>query len=114
LDFDLIRTGKYDDNGEEFREEVFSANITHNLNKMADAAGIYEALWMPDENGYEKAEDIIEVVEKGLNELKESPAKYKEYDSPNGWGLYVHFVPWVEKVLTACKEHPKAKIVTSI
>ena len=31
----------------EENEEVFSANITNNLNKMANAAGIYDALWRP-------------------------------------------------------------------
>jgi hypothetical protein len=36
----------------EFETEcVFDANITHNLNKMADAAGIYEACWRPEEIG---------------------------------------------------------------
>lgn len=28
---------------------VFSQNVTHNLGKMADAAGIYYALWRPEE-----------------------------------------------------------------
>lgn len=113
LDFDLIRTGKYDDNGETFVKEVFSANITHNLNKMAMAVGIYEALWRPEESEFTKAEDIVEIVENGLNELKANPKKYKEYDSDNGWGLYIHFVPWAEDVLKACKEYPKATIEIS-
>lgn len=30
-------------------DEVYSANITHNLNRMAEAAGIYLALWRPSE-----------------------------------------------------------------
>jgi len=109
LDFSLVRRGKYDD-GEDFKSEVFSANITHNLNKMAEAVGIYGALWRPEENGFEKAKDIIDILEKGLIELKSNPAKYKKYDSDNGWGLYVHFVPWVENVLCACKEYPDATI----
>lgn len=28
---------------------VFSANITHNLGEMADKAGIYKALWRPED-----------------------------------------------------------------
>jgi hypothetical protein len=28
---------------------VFSQNITHNLGKMADAVGVYEACWRPEE-----------------------------------------------------------------
>lgn len=31
--------------------EVFSANITHNLGAMAEAAGIYRHLWRPEEVG---------------------------------------------------------------
>ncbi len=32
-------------------EEVYISNVTHNLNKMAGEAGIYEALWRPEEIG---------------------------------------------------------------
>ena len=39
--------------------EVYSANITHNLNRMAMEAGIYECLWRPDEHGITKAAQII-------------------------------------------------------
>ena len=84
LDFNLSRTGKYDDNGEVFEDNVFSANITHNLNKMAMACGIYDAIWRPDENGYVKAEDIIEIVEEGLKKLKDNPEEYKKIQ-PRQW-----------------------------
>jgi hypothetical protein len=109
LDFSLVRRGKYDD-GEDFKTEVFTANITHNLNKMAEAVGIYKALWRPDENGFAKAKEIVSVVEKSLTELKNNPTEYKKYDSENGWGVYIHFVPFVESVLDACKEYPEAII----
>lgn len=112
LDFNLMRTGKYDD-GESFETEVFWANITHNLNRMADAAGIYDALWRPDENGFERAKDIIPILEKGLFELKDNPEVYEKYNAENGWGLYKNFVPWVQKVLDACKEYPEAVISVS-
>jgi hypothetical protein len=39
--------------------EVYSANITHNLGKMADEAGVYEALWRPEEIGVKTAFDLI-------------------------------------------------------
>lgn len=93
--------------------ELYWANITHNLGKMADKAGIYYALWRPEEINATTAEDIIPLLEKGLAKLKENPDKYKKYDSPNGWGLYEHFVPFVEKYLSACKEYPKAIIEVS-
>ncbi len=93
--------------------EVFSKNITHNLGKMADEAGIYKALWRPDENGFKKASDIIAILEKGLKELQDNPENFKKYNSENGWGLYKHFVPFVKEVLEACKENPNAEIGVS-
>jgi hypothetical protein len=92
---------------------VCDVNITHNLGEMAEAAGIYYALWRPEEKGYILAKDIISVLEEGLKKLKKSPKKYKKFDSPNGWGLYEHFVPFVEEVLSACKQYPNAEIRVS-
>lgn len=94
-------------------EEVYWANITHNLNMMADEAGIYKALWHPEEINATKAKDIIELLTKGLDLLKFDPPRFKKFDSSNGWGLYEHFVPWVEKYLAACKEYPDAMIRVS-
>ena len=94
-------------------ECVFSRNITHNLGRMADAAGIYEVLWRPDENGITKAQQCIEPLSVGLLELVRNRAKYEVYNSPNGWGLYEHFVPFVTAVLTACCDYPDAEISVS-
>ena len=94
-------------------ECVFDANITHNLNKMADEAGIYEACWRPEEIGATKASDIISILEKGFEDMKARPEHYKQFDSPNGWGLYIHFLPWIEAYLNACREYPDAIIEVS-
>jgi hypothetical protein len=37
----------------------------------------------------------------------------EELPAPNGWGLYVHFVPWIEAYLNACKAHPDADVSVS-
>ncbi len=92
---------------------VYDTNITHNLGKMADKAGIYYALWRPEEKGYKKAKDIIEVLEKGLDKMKAKPAHYKKFDAENGWGTYEQFIPFVEEVLRECKEYPNATIKVS-
>lgn len=92
---------------------VFWANITHNLNEMAEAAGIYKHLWRPDELGIKNACELIEPIEKGLSDLKANPDKYRKYNAANGWGKYEDFIRWVEKYLEACKEHPDAKIEVS-
>ena len=101
LDFYLV-----DEEG----KELFQANITHNLGKMADAAGIYQALWRPEEIPATKAGELVPVLSTGLIELITHKDKYTAYDSPNGWGVYRHFVPFVESVLSACAEFPEATI----
>lgn len=90
--------------------ELYWANITHNLNRMAKEAGIYDCLWRPEENGFAKAEQLIEPLRKGLQTMKDDPERFKAFDAPNGWGLYEHFVPWIEKYLEACEKHPKANV----
>jgi hypothetical protein len=110
------------------REEVYSANITHNLGDMADEAGIYEALWRPHrlkegynipEDDYDaeykyeeanpvKANEIISIIEKGLEDMKARPEHYEKFNSPNGWGMYKHFIPWIERYLEALKEYPES------
>lgn len=94
-------------------EEVYSANITHNLNTMAEEAGIYYALWRPEEKGYKKAKDIIPILADGLAKMKENPSHYEKFNASNGWGLYIHFVPFVEDYLSNCREHPDAVIRVS-
>ena len=55
----------------------------------------------------------MELLEKGLSDLKERPDYFEQFNASNGWGLYKHFVPFVEKYLEACKEYPDAKIEVS-
>ena len=97
----------------EDKAQVYWANITHNLGKMANEAGIYEALWRPEEIGKTKASEIVELLEKGLADLKTRPEYFEKFNSPNGWGMYEHFFPFVEKYLEACKEYPDAVIEVS-
>lgn len=94
-------------------EVVYDANITHNLNKMADVAGIYQHLWRPDELGIKLAKELIEPLEAGLSLLKEHPERFIPLNPPNGWGSYDAFVPWTEKYLEACRENPEASVRVS-
>jgi len=93
--------------------EVFSRNITHNLTAMAKAAGIYEVLWRPDENGYTKAYQCIEPLSDGLLDLVQNKTVFENYNSPNGWGMYEHFVPFVTAILSACCENTETNVVVS-
>ena len=94
-------------------ERVYDSNITHNLNRMAEAAGIYQHLWRPEELGITVARELIEPLRAGLAKLKADPAHYETFNASNGWGLYEHLVPWVEKYLAACEEHPEATVSVS-
>lgn len=123
--------------GSEYKEQklLYDANITHNLGGMAEKAGIYEALWRPyrlkenynkeieqldsnDEQAFEsstivQAKEIVDIVRKGLTDLKARPEYYEQFNSSNGWGLYENFVPFVEDYLTALEENPDAIVSVS-
>ena len=92
---------------------VFDANITHNLGKMADAAGVYYACWRPEEIGCKYASDIIPILTKGIVDMKARPDYYRQFEPENKWGTYDDFVPWLEKYLAACIENPDAEIEAS-
>ena len=93
--------------------EVYWANITHNLDKMAEAAGIYEHLWRPDEIKITKAKELIEPLRQGLHNLKSEPERYKKFNPENGWGSYDGLVKFVENYLNACYEYPDADVEVS-
>jgi len=93
--------------------EVYWANITHNLGQMAEEAGIYKALWRPDEIGITHAAQLIEPLRAGLSLLKSDPARFEKFNAPNGWGMYEHFIPFIEKYLEACQANPDAEVSVS-
>ena len=99
--------------GIEDDRDIYSANITHNLNTMAEAAGIYKHLWRPDEIGITHAHQLVEPLKVGLGLLENDPVKFKKFNAPNGWGMYEHFVPFVRKYLEACEQNPYAKVEVS-
>lgn len=94
------------------KRDYFSANVTHNLNRMADAAGIYKAVWCPEEAGIAIARQLAPKLASGIELLKASPERFKALNPANGWGSYDAFVPWLERYLDACLRYPDA-IVTA-
>lgn len=95
------------------RVVLYDANITHNLNRMAEEAGLYGCLWRPEENGITKAGQLIEPLTRGLEMMRADRARFEAYNASNGWGLYEDFVPWLEQLLAACKAHPMATVEAS-
>lgn len=94
-------------------KELYSANITHNLGNMAEAAGIYMHLWRPDEIGVKSAGELVAPLRAGLAKLEADPELFRAYNSPNGWGMYEHFVPFVRNYLEACENSPTAIVEVS-
>lgn len=94
----------------EEREEFFSANITHNLNTMADEAGIYKHLWRPDEIGITKAYQLIEPLRSGLALLVSDRPRFEKLNPSNEWGSYDGLVAFVRGYLAACVQHPDASV----
>lgn len=94
-------------------ETVYSANITHNLNKMAGEAMLYNCLWRPDEHGITHAAQLIPLLEVGLGLLDSDPERFKAFNPSNGWGTYEGLRQFVVDYLVACKEYPSAEIHAS-
>ncbi len=92
---------------------VFESNITHNLNKMADAAGIYKHLWRPEEIGIEFARDLIVPLSDGLARLQTEASFFDQFDAPNGWGRRADLVRFVSEYLAACRKYPNARVRAS-
>jgi hypothetical protein len=70
-------------------------------------------LWRPEEMGITHASQLIEPLEIGLALLKSDPPRFEKHNAKNGWGMYEHFVPFVERYLEACRENPDATIRVS-
>jgi hypothetical protein len=109
---DDAQVARLNDDGDD-DGEVFHANITHNLNKMADAAGIYEALWRPEEVGISTAAQLIGPLTAGLVLLRSDPERFKVLNPPNGWGNYDILVEFVAGYLQACIKEPEALVRVS-
>lgn len=62
---------------------LIEANVTYNVRDMIRASTGLE--WKNEEdNGLVK--DVIPYIANGYAELEKYPEKYKQYESPNGWG----------------------------
>lgn len=123
------------------RSCLYEFNITHNLNHMADVAGIYYAMWRPAlhvdpgmsaeilalerANKYSeahaierklrpaKASELVARLRAGLAELTSDPARFRALNPSNGWGTYEGLVEVVRGYLAACEANPDATVEAS-
>lgn len=42
--------------------------------------------------------------------MKEYPDRFTKLNPENGWGSYETFLPWLERYLEACQQHPEALV----
>jgi hypothetical protein len=92
---------------------VYSANITHNLVKMAHEAGVYKALWRHEEIGITHAHQLIEPLRAGLECLRAEPERFKQFNPANGWGNYENLVEFIKQYLEACEDYQTAEVSVS-
>ena len=93
--------------------ELYGANITHNLNQMASAAGAYEACWRPDENGITRASQLTPILRGAIGRLEKHPELFKQFNPSNGWGNYEGLVEWLSDYADACEKYPNAIVEVS-
>lgn len=100
----------FTDDGES--DMVYSANITHNLHEMAVEAGL-SCVWRPEDEGINRAEQLIAPFKKGLTLLRQEPERFKKFNPKNGWGNYDVLIQFVSDYLDACERYPSAEISVS-
>lgn len=89
---------------------LWDRNYTHNGIPMWNKAGVYFALYESDGH---LASEYISDLEKGVADFRANFAEYEKLDSPNGWGLAKHALPFLEAALEAFKANPDATIRVS-
>lgn len=102
-DFSLL----VDTGGREPLRWKVAKGVTHNLEPILSLAWDTE---VTDLNG-RWASDLISVFEEGLAALKD-PARTYEFaalEDPSGFGTVEQAVTVTEKILAACKDHPRTR-----
>lgn len=88
-------------------EEIFDANMTHDVTPMWHKAGCYDALYMSDG---QKAMDVRDIIVDAVVDMMKYKKEYQKLDSPNGWGTYDDAFKFLLSVAVACCDFPEAII----
>ena len=92
-------------------EVFFEANITHNLTRMARAAGIYRHIWQSE--GFVFAGDLIPKLTAAIELLQSNTVDFIEFEPRNGWGHRSMLLDFCKNLLTACEKHPLGRYEAS-
>lgn len=80
------------------------ANITWNVRKMIEVSTGLP--WVNcEDNGLCK--DVIPHIKRGFMELIKNPEKYRQYESPNGWGTVEGVIRFFDNILFSWQEFVK-------
>lgn len=111
MSLDFYLTASVDTGGERQHEiTLFDANATHNLTPMWRLAGCYDALY---ESHGKPAGEVLPALHNALTDMRTRPETYRPLNPSNGWGDYAGALRFLENVVAACREHPKAVIRVS-
>ena len=102
LDITLVHDG----------ETVWEGNITHNLAEMADRAGMYSAMWRPDELSY-TPRGALEDVRAGINLMLGDRKRFERLNPTNGWGNFDTLLEFACEYARALSRWPYATVKVS-
>jgi hypothetical protein len=94
------------------RGDGWSGNVTHNLVSMAAEAGVYDAVWRPDEHGLDAAAVLTAIVD-GIATLLRDRERFERHNPTNGWGDYDGLVMFLVEYALELSKYPGASIEVS-
>ena len=92
------------------KKAVWSGNITHNLVPMAVHIGIYGPVWSPEENGIQRAGDLIRPLNAALVFMAKRKPECEALNPENGWGSYDSLYEVLSELQVECYKNPDATI----
>jgi len=91
-------------------ENVFCENITHNLNKMAREADLYQVMWCPEELDIEVASDAVTPLISGIQKLVHYQNEMEKLNPENGWGNFDNLLNVATNYLNAALRYPESNV----
>ena len=89
------------------RQDYFSSNITHNLSKMFDEAGVDDILWHGDGR---VAGSVVDRLREAERIMLDDPPRFQKHNPENGWGDYEGALRFLRAVIEACVANPEGVI----
>lgn len=97
-------------------DEYWSANITHNLCKMArqipvGSTSLYMVVWRPEEIFKSTTTNVMLIfLVKGINYMISHRKELLPFEPDNGWGTYDVFLKFLLDYKNACEDNPDCLI----